>query len=53
MMPSEFPGQRRAILFFCPTQASSCHQISIAVPFGRAARIPLIAPPFPPRRWQR
>ena len=26
-------------LFFCPTRASSCHQISISVPSRRLSRI--------------
>ena len=32
-------AQRRVILFFCPTRASSCHHSSISVPTGRRARI--------------
>ena len=32
-------AQRRVILVFCPTLASSCHQISIGVLSGSVARI--------------
>src|SRR3954462_14229448 len=32
-------AQRRAILFFWPTRASSCHHSSMGAPFGRPARI--------------
>ena len=32
-------AQRRAILFFWPTRASSCHHSSMGVPFGRFVRI--------------
>ena len=32
-------AQRRVILVFCPTLASSCHQISIGVLTGSVARV--------------
>ena len=37
--PGARRAQRRAILFFWPTRASSCHHSSMGVPFGRPARI--------------
>jgi len=36
-------GQRRVILVFWPTLASSCHQISIGVPTGSVAWTSAIA----------
>ena len=37
--PGASSGPARAILFFWPTRASSCHHSSIGAPFGRPARI--------------